>query len=227
MLGEFDEYLLGAGGHRRLWEALGPHLKTIDKVDGTHFAVWAPNAQRVSVVGDFNAWNGSVHPMRRRGSTGVWEIFLPGVGEGATYKYEIRTHAGDPAAQGRSGGDRSEHPPATGSVVRRPGLGRAWKDKAWMDTRAGATASTRRSRSTRCTGSWKKPTRANGLACLPGARPVFVDYVGRQRGFTHIEPDADQLSRSTARGATSPWACTRPRSGMAPAGIRGLRRGGA
>jgi len=84
VLGEMDEYLLGEGTHRRLWQVLGAHAITHEGVAGTHFAVWAPNARHVSVVGDFNFWDGRRHPMRRRGATGVWETFIPGLGEGTT-----------------------------------------------------------------------------------------------------------------------------------------------
>ncbi|HYL27780.1 MAG TPA: 1,4-alpha-glucan branching enzyme, partial [Candidatus Nitrosotalea sp.] len=83
ILGEVDVYLIAEGTHERLWEVLGSHLKTIDGIDGAVFALWAPNAQRVSVVGDFNHWDGRFHPMRLLGASGVWEIFVPGVGEGA------------------------------------------------------------------------------------------------------------------------------------------------
>ena len=76
VLGEMDEYLFAEGTHRRLWQVLGAHTITHEGVEGTHFAVWAPNAERVSVVGDFNIWDGRRHPMRKRGATGVWEIFI-------------------------------------------------------------------------------------------------------------------------------------------------------
>src|SRR5204863_4885652 len=89
-LGETDLYLFGKGDERRLYDKLGSQLRTMDGVAGTSFAVWAPNAQRVSVVGDFNGWDGRVHQMRSLGASGVWEIFLPGVGEGAHYKFEVR-----------------------------------------------------------------------------------------------------------------------------------------
>jgi len=89
VLGELDEHLLAEGTHWRLWDILGAHPREIDGVDGTVFAVWAPNALRVSVVGDFNDWDGRRHVMRGRGATGIWEIFVPGVGAGARYKYEI------------------------------------------------------------------------------------------------------------------------------------------
>jgi 1,4-alpha-glucan branching enzyme len=138
VLGEMDEYLLGEGTHQRIWQVLGAHPVTHEGVEGVHFAVWAPNAERVSVVGDFNQWDGRRHPMRLRGATGVWEIFLPGLGEGTVYKYEIRGRGGavlplkaDPVGFG------SEHPPATGSVVRRIGKS-DWSDAAWCKARPAA-----------------------------------------------------------------------------------------
>ena len=89
-LGDADLFLFGKGDERRIYDKLGAQLRTIDGVPGASFAVWAPNAQRVSVVGDFNSWDGRCHPMRPLGSSGVWEIFIPGVGEGAHYKFEVR-----------------------------------------------------------------------------------------------------------------------------------------
>ena len=94
VLGEMDDYLIREGTHRRLWERLGAHAIEHAGVAGVHFAVWAPNAARVSVVGDFNGWDGRRNPMRRRGGVGVWEIFIPGLGEGAVYKYELRAADG-------------------------------------------------------------------------------------------------------------------------------------
>ncbi len=135
-LGEIDEYLLGEGTHGRLWQALGAHVRNHEGADGTHFAVWAPNARRVSVVGDFNGWDGRRHVMRRRGATGVHEIFLPGVGDGATYKYELVDGAGgllplkaDPVGFG------SEMPPKTASMVRDL-RGHQWADADWIGKRA-------------------------------------------------------------------------------------------
>src|SRR6266480_3859522 len=88
-LGESDLYLFGKGDGRRIYGKLGAQLCVIDGVAGASFAVWAPNAQRVSVVGDFNAWDGRVHQLRALGASGVWEIFVPGIEEGAHYKFEI------------------------------------------------------------------------------------------------------------------------------------------
>ena len=136
VLGEIDEYLLGEGTHGHLWRALGAHVMTHEGVDGTHFAVWAPNAKRVSVVGDFNGWDGRRSVMRRRGATGVHEIFLPGIGDGTPYKFEIQDAGGhlmplkaDPVGFG------AEVPPRTASVVRDL-RGHEWQDAEWMAKRA-------------------------------------------------------------------------------------------
>ncbi len=88
-LGELDLYLLGEGSHRQIYEVLGAQLRTLQGVAGTRFAVWAPNASRVSVIGDFNDWDGRRHVMRLHPGNGVWEIFIPGVGHGAFYKFEL------------------------------------------------------------------------------------------------------------------------------------------
>ncbi|WP_291296732.1 1,4-alpha-glucan branching protein GlgB [Elioraea sp.] len=121
LLGGMDIYLIAEGRHRRLAEALGAHAMTIDGVSGVRFAVWAPNARRVSVVGDHNGWDGRRHPMRLRIEAGVWELFVPGLGPGARYKYELIGFDGtllplkaDPCA------GQAEHPPATASVVPAP-----------------------------------------------------------------------------------------------------------
>ena len=90
MLTEYDLYLLGEGTHYKSYEKLGAHLMELEGVRGVAFAVWAPNAQRVSVVGNFNSWDGRRHPLRVRGSSGVWELFVPGLGEGEIYKYEVK-----------------------------------------------------------------------------------------------------------------------------------------
>src|SRR5512138_1160761 len=89
-LGEGDLYLFGKGDERRIYDKLGSQLRTIDGVPGVSFAVWAPNAQRISVVGDFNKWDGRFHQMRSLGASGVWEVFVPGIGEGEHYKFEVR-----------------------------------------------------------------------------------------------------------------------------------------
>jgi len=135
-LSEFDLHLMGEGRHYDTYKKLGAHLKTIDGVSGVHFAVWAPSANRASVVGDFNRWDGRVHPMRSRGSSGIWELFLPELTEGAVYKYEIIGPDGnilplkaDPYAF------RSELRPNTGSVVASLDHHR-WNDAHWIKERS-------------------------------------------------------------------------------------------
>ncbi|MBI1171352.1 1,4-alpha-glucan branching protein GlgB [bacterium] len=186
VLGEMDEYLLGEGTHRRMWQVLGAHLITHEGTAGVHFAVWAPNAQRVSVVGDFNIWDGRRNPMRRRGATGVWEIFIPGLKEGASYKYEIRTPDGailplkaDPVGFG------SEHPPANASVVRDISA-RAWGDAEWMTRRQAAqNIEAPISVYEVHLGSWRRAPGNRMLSYLEMAEQL-VDYVA-DMGFTHIE----------------------------------------
>ncbi|MEM8992266.1 MAG: 1,4-alpha-glucan branching protein GlgB [Pseudomonadota bacterium] len=186
MMGATDEHLFAEGTHWRLWQLLGAHLREHEGSDGTAFTVWAPNARRVSVVGDFNLWDGRRHVMRRRGSTGLWEIFVPGMEAGALYKFEIQARDGtlmplkaDPVGFG------AEHPPATGSVVRRI-EGYAWSDAAWMAGRA------ERHRVDRPVsiyevhfGSWQHGEDGQPLSYRALAERL-VPYV-RDMGFTHIE----------------------------------------
>ena len=134
LLGEFDLHLLTVGRHHDLDRCLGSHLLTIDGVPGVRFAVWAPNARRVSVVGDFNAWDGRRHQMRRRPEAGVWEIFVPGVGAGALYKYEIIGASGEFLLKADPVAWFSEQAPATASIVCPDTLPR-WTDQAWMAAR--------------------------------------------------------------------------------------------
>ncbi|MBW7921899.1 MAG: 1,4-alpha-glucan branching protein GlgB [Rubellimicrobium sp.] len=186
VLGELDEYLLGEGTHLRLWHALGAHVMVHEGTAGVHFAVWAPNARRVSVVGDFNAWDGRRHMMRHRGSTGVWEIFIPGAGEGARYKYEIIGPddrlvplKADPVGFG------AEHPPATASVVRDIS-GYGWHDRDWMAARA---ARNRRDAPLSIyevhLPSWRRRDDGRSLSYRELAEEL-VDYA-QWMGFTHLE----------------------------------------
>ena len=98
VLTDFDLHLLGEGTHHRAFEKLGAHRLRVGSTAGVHFAVWAPNADRVSLVGDFNGWDGRVHPMRLLGSSGVWELFVPDLPDGEKYKFEIRTPDGRPVS---------------------------------------------------------------------------------------------------------------------------------
>jgi len=186
VLGDVDVYLMGEGRHLRLYEQLGAHPAQIDGVAGTTFAVWAPNARRVSVVGDFNDWDGRRHPMRLRPGAGVWEIFLPAVGAGSVYKYEILSHEGrllplkaDPFAFA------AERSPGTASIVAVPGA-TAWNDGAWLAARAAAQ---RRDAPIAIyeahLGSWKR-AEGNRYLTYRELADDLVPYVA-SLGFTHIE----------------------------------------
>ena len=133
-LPDFDLDLLRAGHHVHLGEMLGAHALTVDECFGVRFAVWAPNAERVSVVGDWNAFNGSAQPMRPRGPSGVWELFLPGIRPGDKYKYEIRAPGGALRVKADPCAWQAEVPPATASIVPSPDS-YAWTDSDWMDAR--------------------------------------------------------------------------------------------
>lgn len=188
VLGELDEHLIGEGAHRQLWQKLGAKLLRHEGVAGTHFSVWAPNALRVSVVGDFNHWNGLQHPMGQRGKTGVWEIFLPGIGEGSAYKYELIGPSGKLLPQKADPfGFGSEHPPKTASIVRQL-EGYHWSDEAWMNKRQ-ALQSVDQPMSIYEVhlGSWKRKVDDGGrsLSYLEHANEL-VPYV-KELGFTHIE----------------------------------------
>ena len=130
-VGELDLYLAGEGSHEELWQRLGAHVKDIDGVRGTSFAVWAPSARTVSVVGDFNFWDGRVHPMRSLGSSGIWELFLPGVEPGTRYKYEIVAPDGEIRLKADPVAFEAEVPPKTASVVYEPE--HEWADAEWLE----------------------------------------------------------------------------------------------
>lgn len=186
VLGEIDLHLLAEGTHRRLWRVLGAHVMTHEGVAGTHFAVWAPNAQRVSVVGPFNAWDGRRHPMRRVGQ-GFWEIFLPDLDEGTLYKYEILDAQGGVMQKADPVGFGSQHPPEKASVVRDI-RGYGWKDAAWMAGRA--KAQDRRAPISIYEvhpGSWRRRYDDGGrpLSYQEMARDL-VAYA-KDMGFTHLE----------------------------------------
>ena len=188
LLTEFDLYLMGEGRHYDAYEKLGAHLKTVDGVTGVHFAVWAPNARRVSVVGNFNHWDGRVHPMRFRGSSGVWELFVPELGEGAIYKYEIVSHEdvvlplkADPYAFS------SELRPNNGSVVARIDK-HHWSDSAWIEQRShkdwlGSPISIYEVH----LGSWRRiPEEHDRWLSYRELADQLIPYV-KDLGYTHIE----------------------------------------
>jgi 1,4-alpha-glucan branching enzyme len=188
LLGEIDAWLLAEGRHLRLYDVLGAHIRTIDGVRGAGFAVWAPNARRVSVVGDFNGWDGRVHAMRLRKECGVWEIFIPGELAGARYKYEIAGPGGallplrsDPLAFA------SELRPANASIVVPPSPF-AWSDEAWLAARAGASAKAGPLSIYEVhLGSWKRAgARGERMLSYRTLADELIPYA-RKLGFTHLE----------------------------------------
>ncbi|WP_248243004.1 1,4-alpha-glucan branching protein GlgB [Microbacterium kunmingense] len=178
-IGELDLHLVGEGRHEELWNALGAHLRTHDGVDGASFSVWAPNAQAVRVVGDFNSWDGTGHAMRSMGGSGVWELFIPGLRAGGRYKFEILSRHGawvmkaDPMAR------RAEVAPGTASVIDDSSF--SWGDTAWMKERAASRpAGSAMSIYELHFGSWRP-----GLSYRDAADPL-IEYLTDQ-GFTHVE----------------------------------------
>ncbi|MFC4960861.1 1,4-alpha-glucan branching enzyme [Streptomyces mauvecolor] len=133
-LGDLDLHLIGEGRHEELWTALGARPMAHQGVTGTRFTVWAPNAQGVRVTGDFTYWDGTAHPMRSLGSTGVWELFLPGVGDGALYKFDIMRPDGSHTVRADPMARRTEVPPANASIVTESH--HVWRDADWMARRA-------------------------------------------------------------------------------------------
>jgi 1,4-alpha-glucan branching enzyme len=184
-LGETDLYLFGQGNERKIYDKLGAHLRVIDGVKGTSFAVWAPNAQRVSVVGDFNNWDGRRHPMRALGASGVWEIFIPGLGEGTLYKFEVKNIHGHPVLKTDPFGFFFENPPKHASIVWDTQKFK-WSDDAWLKQRKNYDC-LRRPMSIYEVhlGSWKKKNWYESMSYRELAGPL-VDYV-RTMGFTHVE----------------------------------------
>jgi 1,4-alpha-glucan branching enzyme len=182
-LGQMDLHLVNEGRHEQLWQVLGAHVRRYDgpfgQVAGTSFAVWAPHARGVRVKGDFNSWDGREHPMRQMGVSGVWELFVPAVGAGATYKYSVLGADGvwrekaDPLAR------RTETPPATGSVVHESTY--EWRDADWIARRASTEATSQPMSAYEVhLGSWRPGLGYRELAT------ELVAYV-REHGFTHVE----------------------------------------
>jgi 1,4-alpha-glucan branching enzyme len=182
-VGELDLYLITEGRHEQLWEALGAHpVQSQDSLGvtaGVSFKVWAPNAQAVRIVGDFNNWDGRLHAMRSLGGSGVWELYVPDVATGSRYKYQLLTKAGhwatkiDPLAQ------QTEIPPATASVVTQSD--HQWGDASWLSARAKRDAlASPMSTYEMHLGSWRGTKNYRELA------PELISYL-KQMGFTHVE----------------------------------------
>jgi 1,4-alpha-glucan branching enzyme len=188
LLGELDLHLISEGTHYEKYEKLGAHVREVAGVGGVHFGVWAPNARRVSAVGDFNHWDGRVHPMRSRGATGVWELFVPGLGEGGIYKYEILSNVGGAVGlKADPYGFSAEVRPKSGSVVYDINK-YEWQDEEWLEHRErrnwlAAPVSIYEVH----LGSWRrKPEEDNRWLTYRELADELVPYV-KQMGFTHIE----------------------------------------
>ena len=186
-LGEIDVYLAGEGRHQELYERLGAHVRQIDGVGGTSFAVWAPSATSVSVIGAFNSWDGRLHPMRSLGSSGIWELFVPGVAEGSAYKFEIRTQGGALLQKADPFAFAAEVPPQTNSVIHRSQ--HEWGDDAWLKLRRDAGGSLDRPVSIYEVhlGSWRRdPGNPDGELDYDQLADELADYCS-DMGFTHVE----------------------------------------
>ncbi|MEU7783644.1 1,4-alpha-glucan branching protein GlgB [Amycolatopsis sp. NPDC049159] len=182
-VGELDLHLIGEGRHERLWEALGAHVRSYETpngvVEGTSFAVWAPNARGIRVIGDFNGWDGRGHPMRSLGSSGIWELFVPGVGVGTCYKFRILGADGNWQEKADPMAFATEQPPATASVV--TASGHLWDDDEWVAQReATEWAAAPMSVYEVHLGSWRPGLDYRELADQLG------DYLV-ETGFTHVE----------------------------------------
>ena len=183
-IGELDLHLAAEGTHRRLFEVLGAHERAIGGVRGVAFAVWAPNARRVAVVGDFNAWDGGTHPMRPLESSGLWETFVPGVSDGALYKYEILTREGEALLKSDPYAFATEPGGNRASLVF--SSQHEWQDSAWMEARRRHDAHKRPlSIYELHLGSWRRTAEGD----LLGYREVVEQLVPYllDMGFTHVE----------------------------------------
>jgi 1,4-alpha-glucan branching enzyme len=185
-LGNFDEHLFGEGRHERLYDKLGAHVRRLGDVPGVSFAVWAPNAGGVSVVGNFNNWDGRLHQMRMLGASGIWEIFIPDLGPGEMYKYEIHNAGAPPFLKADPYALYSEVPPATSSVVFEPSY--EFNDRDWIERRE-ARDHLREPLSIYelHLGSWRHVLEEGSRPLTYREMgPALADYV-LDMGFTHVE----------------------------------------
>lgn len=187
LLTEFDLFLFGEGRNWQLYDKMGAHIRSVDGVDGTNFAVWAPNAESVQVIGDFNSWNGAQHTMRKHIPAGVWELFIPNIAAGEKYKYKIKMKGGHSVEKSDPYGFHAELPPRTASVVTRLDQF-AWDDQDWMDRRVSSDPL-----SQACNiyelhlGSWRRdPNGHHGWMNYREIAHQLVEYCN-EMNFTHVE----------------------------------------
>ena len=187
VLGEMDIYLFNEGTHYEIYRKLGAHVLEKDGVWGVHFAVWAPNAQRVSVVGDWNHWDGRVHPMRKMAPSGIWEIFIPGIREGEHYKFEVRGPHGEIMLKTDPFAFFAQHGTQTGCMVF--DIERySWSDSEWMENRGKKDPyNSPMSIYEVHLGSWQRvPEQGNRSLSYIELADRLIPYV-KEMGFTHIE----------------------------------------
>ena len=188
---DFDTYLFAEGKHYDVYEKFGAHPKTIDGVKGTYFAVWAPHARRVSVVGDFNMWDGALNPMQMMQTSGIYELFIPDVAPGAVYKYQILTRDGEILYKADPYGNQCQVRPDNANVVADL-TGYKWKDTGWIDNRKKQTRETELKKPMaiyEChLGSWKKKIEDSdfGFYTYREMAKMLCDYV-KKMGYTHVE----------------------------------------
>ena len=184
-LSEYDLHLFSEGKHWHAYRILGAHARQIDGVNGVLFATWAPSAQRVSVIGNFNQWDGRSHPMRSQGDTGVWELFIPDITPGEIYKYEIKAQDDSLHSKMDPYGQQAELRPSTGSIVAATSQHK-WDDSDWMEKREKADwLHQPHSVYEVHMGSWKRNDTGDFLTYREMAEQM-VPYV-KELGFTHIE----------------------------------------
>ena len=184
---DFDISLFVSGKHFRLYEKMGAHLLAIDGTKGTYFAVWAPNAQSVGVIGDFNDWDRAAHHLYRRwDGSGIWEGFIPGVMKGDIYKYSIKGFNGTEFEKGDPFANKWEHPPRTASIVWE--MDYSWKDKSWLNKRSKITALDQPMSVYEVhLGSWQRdPSEPGRILTYKEIANSLVPYV-KEMGFTHVE----------------------------------------
>jgi 1,4-alpha-glucan branching enzyme len=181
-----DLYLFGMGDHHKIYEKLGAHLMTLDGVKGVHFAVWAPNARNVSVVGDFNVWHGGKHQMRVMGGSGIWELFIPALGVGETYKYEVKDQEGNIYLKADPYGYQAEVRPKTASIVANIDQ-YEWTDSDWLEMRRKNDPLTQPISVYEVhLGSWRKKEGGTEFLTYKELAHQLVEYV-LEMGYTHIE----------------------------------------
>ena len=187
VLSDFDLHLHSEGHHHRIYDRLGSHPMEFHHRPGVCFAVWAPNARRVSVVGDFNAWNGCQHPMRNRGSTGIWELFIPDLPQGSIYKYEIKAQNGEVFAKSDPYSFWMERRPRTASVVYAPDDS-LWNDADWLQARQQSDPHAAPVAIYEVhLGSWRRnPQENNRPLTYRELAHELVEYA-LEMGYTHVE----------------------------------------